>query len=427
MMSNPSSNAIVSSSSNARPTSGKGSGLGSQSKKNWLKSKLKALQDAERELVGNDAMKFILPLCKALYQAENPDEDYDWGDDLDGLLVESLASSRDRPFRIQIKNLQVLLADLDWTLSELYSKLAPYGFVVHNESSGYYLSSKCMAVKEALMKGSFTLIVSHHSILTEEDINLSVAEEMRASKTRPHKDSVHRQESPKLCVRYDGKEHSTITSAVGDNSYLGREIQVKVCEFADGGYKPMSFTVRDKSGTHTVVLELVDKYHFDPQGRSQRSIENKKRAAAKAKSAETEQDEPDSEDDEKPKAKPSSAKSAKSGVSSKTKSKVKPDSSKTNSTAKAKTADKENNKQSSKLSRKLTSADLYLSDESDLDDYEPPLHAKRRGTLKYGYNVDDACDDDGFCASDPKPKTDQKKKKRKRKSAYDDDDDEYKP
>ena len=79
------------------------------------------------------------------------------------------------------------------------------------------------------------------------------------------------------------------------------------------------------------------------------------------------------------------------------------------------------------MSRKLTSADLYLSDESDLDDYEPPLHAKRRGTLKYGYNVDDACDDDGFCASDPKPKTDQKKKKRKRKSAYDDDDDEYKP
>lgn len=118
----------------------------------------------------------------------------------------------------------------------------------------------------------------------------------------------------------------------------------------------MSFTIRDMYGTHTVVLELVDKYHFDPQGRSQMSIENNKRAAAKAKSAETEQDEPDSEDDEIPKAKPSSAKSAKSaksGASSKIKSKVK-----------ANTADKENNKQPSKSSRKLTSADLSLSDES---------------------------------------------------------------
>ena len=125
------------------------------------------------------------------------------------------------------------------------------------------------------------------------------------------------------------------------------------------------------------------------------------------------------------------AAAAKSRVSSKTKSTAtaKSSSAKSRVSSKAKSTakstDKENNKQSSKLFRKPTYTSLSLSGESDLDEYEPPTHAKRPRPLKY---VDDACDDDGFCVSDPKPKTDEKKMmKKKRKSPYDDDDEEFEP
>ena len=153
-----------------RPSLGKGSGRG---------SKLKLLRDIKRSKKGSDAMKFLLAVCKANYQAKNPDEVCDWGDSLAGLLVEYLVAKGTEPFCIKIVNLQVLLDDLKWSLAQLKNILSGFGFVIRVGSSSYFSHSLSKGTKELLSNGSFTLIVSHNLITTGDDVNLSVGEKMR--------------------------------------------------------------------------------------------------------------------------------------------------------------------------------------------------------------------------------------------------------
>ena len=71
-----------------------------------------------------------------------------------------------------------------------------------------------------------------------------------------------------------------------------------------------------------------------------------------------------------------------------------------------------NDAESDGVDCETTAFGKHKADEMDLSG--PPT--KRRTRLRYGYNDNDVCDDDGYCESDPRPKTTKKRKKKRSKS-----------